>query len=168
MKRCTKCGTEYEATLENFSKEGRVKCGLNAQCRNCVRKANRTYAQFCPDRVKTSQQRYAQSERGKEKGREKVKRHYATLYGYFNSLFPNLKTRCSRQESYVRKGIQCKFESAEQLRNYVLEIMQVDPRGKQCHRIDNDGNYEPGNIEFLASKEHGEKHRKTGAVVCRY
>lgn len=38
-----------------------------------------------------------------------------------------------------------------------------DPRGKQCHRPDNDGDYEPGNIEFLDPDEHRRVHEEMEA-----
>ncbi len=43
MKKCTKCGTEYEATRENFYANKRHKGGLASSCKNCKYVLSRKY-----------------------------------------------------------------------------------------------------------------------------
>ena len=43
MKKCSKCGEEYLATLEYFSARKRNKCGLHEQCRTCRSNRDKEY-----------------------------------------------------------------------------------------------------------------------------
>jgi hypothetical protein len=56
------------------------------------------------------------------------------------------------------------FESADEFVYYVMYILQIDPRGKHCHRILTSGNYEPGNIEFVTREVHDKIHAGMRAV----
>jgi len=94
-----------------------------------------------------------------------VKRYGSSIKGCLQVRFQAIKQRCTnkKQRLYYRyggRGIKVKFKSLDDFRDYVMNELKVDPRGKHIHRIDNDGHYERGNIEFLTSKEHGLKHRK--------
>lgn len=60
--------------------------------------------------------------------------------------------------SYTKKMIFNLFVSPEELIEYVMDKLKVDPRGLHCHRIDNSGHYEKGNIEFLTRVEHDKVH----------
>lgn len=148
MKKCTKCKVEYEATLEKFPSNAKAKDGLGSWCKVCVRELNR--ASYSKNRDR----RLAQ------------KREYgATLNGHLRRVYKNMNRRCSGQsgnhkdQSYSTKGVKNKFVNYYDFYDWVIRIMCEDPRGKQIHRIDNDGHYEPGNIEFLTPEEHKDKHK---------
>jgi hypothetical protein len=143
MKTCTKCKTELEATLENFGKAKQHSDGLKSWCRVCTRVASSEYRQTTAGRAYF-----------KEYGEKYHKGYRATLGGYLGELFNNMNQRCSRQNSYVAKYICNEFRSAADLYEHVVNELKVDPRGKDCHRIDNDGNYARGNIEFLTEADH--------------
>jgi hypothetical protein len=151
-KTCTKCKVGYEATPENFPSAKRNKDGLSSWCRSCSRAATRK-----------RQAIYSQTPEGKATR----KRYCGTINGDLHRKFDNITDRCSKNKSYIRKGIMNLFESVEDLIDYVVDVLQVNPIGLQCHRIDNDGHYEPGNIEFLTKIEHDKIHvemRKSCAV----
>ncbi len=68
------------------------------------------------------------------------------------------KSEYLRDKCYATKGTKNLFESSDAFINYVVDVMQIDPRGLEIHRIDNGGHYEPGNIEFLTKLEHVNVH----------
>lgn len=74
-----------------------------------------------------------------------------------------MKQRCTspaykNYKNYGGRGIKVCFKSANEFVDYVINILQVDPRGLQVDRIDNNGNYEPGNIRFVTHLEN--QHNK--------
>ena len=142
MKRCSKC--EVEQLLAAFSKRAVSWDGLQYKCKGCCKKAKRNYQQT-------------------PKGRASCKRShtkfYSTVKGYLCNTFKNMGQRCNdpknnRYKWYGGRGISVKFESLDDFRNYVMGVLQVDPRGLQIDRIDNDGDYEKGNIRFVTRKEN--------------
>ena len=142
-KACSKCGESKDATLENFGSEKRCKDGLTSACRNCSRASNRRW-------------------RGSEAGHISHRKFNATVKGAVSTLFYHLGERCSTNKGYMAKGIKNKFRTCADLRDYIVNILQVDPRGKHCHRVNNDGHYEPGNIEFLDPEVHKRIHVELG------
>ena len=79
---------------------------------------------------------------------------------YLRRLYNNIKQRCKNQRSYIAKGIECKFESVEDFTDYVIYVLQVSPRGLDCHRINDAGHYKRGNIEFITFARHRKIHIK--------
>lgn len=63
------------------------------------------------------------------------------------------KTSHPKYRYYGGRGIECRFTSDEFV-DYVVNVLKVDPRGLECDRIDNDGHYEKGNIQFITHKEN--------------
>ncbi len=88
---------------------------------------------------------------------DRVHKYAHTVKGYLRGLHRHMTERCVKQNSYV--NIENRFTSDEFL-DYVMNILQIDPRGLDCHRIDNEGHYEPGNIEFITEEEHVARHRE--------
>lgn len=152
---CTKCKEPKEATPENFGLDRRLKDGLTSRCRECRRVRNKNYRAANEEKIVTREKGYRATHRGEHQARSR--KYRATANGYLRNLYGCIKQRCKMQESYIGKGIKCRFTSDEFV-EYIMNIMQVDPRGKDIHRIDNEGHYAPGNIEFLTQAEHGERH----------
>ncbi len=173
MKACSKCKIEYPATAKYFGPDKRASDGFKSQCRVCRRAYYKEYQRSDKgkarqhryykrnkDKIRACQKEYQQSDKGRAGGKKAYEVYYATLNGHLNRVYHNMTTRCVRQESYTNKGIRNNFESPDDLIDYVTNVLKVDPRGLHCHRPDNDGHYERGNIEFLTEKEHIEKHSK--------
>jgi transposase len=98
-----------------------------------------------------------------QKGQKKMK----TIEKHVEKLYTSMKTRCNGElgeghDSYTENNIFCMFKSAEDLYGYIINALGTDPRDLECHRIDNAGHYEPGNIVFLTKMEHGQEHKGTG------
>ncbi len=142
-KTCTRCNKELPATLEYFYKDRRAKCGLQSYCKVC-------------DKV------YRRSPTGRVSKKKADAKSYSAIRGYLQVVFSNMKRRCEnpkhpQYKNYGGRGIKVCFESSEVFIRYVVDILQVDPRGTpplQIDRINNEGNYERGNIRFISHKEN--------------
>lgn len=173
---CTKCGIEYPATAEYFYRDKSRKDGLKSHCKRCCA----VYQQS--EKGKAVIRRYQRTEKGKvtgraavkryqqtEKGRVTNKRYYNTLKGYLCTVYHHIKQRCTNPKcrsykDYGGRGIKCFFGSLDGFRNYVMNILQIDPRGLEIDRIDNDGHYEPGNIRFVTCKENNNNKGRRGEL----
>jgi hypothetical protein len=57
--------------------------------------------------------------------------------------------------AYGGRGIEVKFESPEHFIRWMLEhLPHPDYKSVQIDRINNDGNYEPGNLRFVTAKQN--------------
>ena len=106
--------------------------------------------------------------KGKEKGKRADVKYRSTLIGNIRRKYYCMLQRCNDENHpafsrYGGKGIKCEFTSSQDFVNYVVDELGADPRGKETHRIDVGGNYCRGNIEFLTTEEHRQKH-KTGCI----
>ncbi|MEK0337843.1 MAG: hypothetical protein QQN41_10460, partial [Nitrosopumilus sp.] len=90
--------------------------------------------------------------------KKNCKKYYSTINGHLQGIFAAMKHRCSNPNCptfkyYGKRGIEVCFTSDEFV-DYVVNELQVDPRGLTIDRIDNSGNYEKGNIQFVTQKEN--------------
>jgi hypothetical protein len=133
MKQCSVCMGLFPADEQHFGKCSRLPGGLRPECRQCKREADADYRN--------------------------------SIHGYLKRTYSDIVRRCSGQSKdprhayCVKQGINVLFRSASEFVDYVINILQVDPRGKDCHRILTSGDYAPGNIVFLESADHKEVHR---------
>jgi len=158
---CTKCERELSATTKYFYPDKGHKGGIHSWCKVCCRGRAKERYQKNSEGIKERSKIYHQLH--PEYNKEHHKKNYATINGYLRQTYNDIQKRCTNPkrrdyERYGGRGIKNKFKSREGFTNYVLNVLKIDPRGLQTHRIDNDGHYEKGNIEFLTPKEHGLKH----------
>lgn len=179
-KQCTKCFDWFPATLEYFYKKSGAGI-LHPQCKSCLLRIQKEYRQTIKGRAvqKRANKKYRQTSKGKAITRGIKKRYYekyattiiqgrkdyySTVKGKLRLIFNNMFARCNKSchpsyKNYGRRGIKVCFTSDEFV-SYVMDEMQVDPRGLQIDRIDNGGNYERGNIRFVTHKENQQNKRE--------
>jgi len=167
MKTCTKCGNEYPATMEYFSTHKQTKDKLQSWCRKCVGKIQKDYQRHNRKRINEVKRKYRRQHL--EKIIKQEKKYRQSLNGRLRSRFYNIKQRCNNSEhqsykNYGGRGIKCLFKSANEFVDYVksnLGIKNINQiNGLAIDRIDNDGNYEPGNIRFVTYSENLKNKRK--------
>ena len=122
---------------------------------------------------KKTVKRYSQSEKGKltrrkywqsEEGKQCNRKYRQTIKGCLHAVYANLKQRCNNPKTrnyknYGGRGIKNKFKSVNEFIDYIINVLQIDPRRLQIDRIDNDGHYEKGNIRFITAKENANNRR---------
>lgn len=175
IKICTKCG-EFKAYFD-FHTCKRAKGGLRSHCKICAAKSHKEY-QLTPE-GKAAQNKAYNKYRSTIKGKATLAKHHnrnrSTIKGYLCSRYHRLYYRCNNPKCnvynyYGGRGIKCLFKNGEAFIDYVINVCGLDTldkiKSKDIHRIDNDGNYEPGNLEFLLPQEHKAKHRELRKAVC--
>lgn len=96
----------------------------------------------------------------REIDRRHYRKHYNTLRGRLYQKYTDLNFRCNNPKSpaykdYGGRGIQNLFPSFDAFFSYITndlgitKFSQID--GLQIDRINNNGNYEPGNIRFVTA-----------------
>ncbi len=123
-----------------FNKCSGRKDGLQRYCKKCIRA-------------------YPQKSRRAEK-----KIYYRTIVGCLKQKFAAMKFRCNNPTAhnfanYGGRGVFVKFENSQEFVDYVINNLRVDPRGLEIDRINNDGHYEPGNIQFVTRDENLKKRK---------
>ena len=177
-KTCTKCSIEYPATPEYFYADRALKSGLRARCKECCKQTDKKYRENHKEKILMYRKQYYQlhkekaniydkkyRQQHKEEMRARCRAYYRTVNGRLRTTYREIQRRCSNPDAisykyYGGRGIKCLFETSDELIDYVVNELGVNPVGKQCHRIDNDGHYERGNITFLTAEKHRELHGK--------
>ena len=167
IKSCSKCKQEFPATAEYFYKRIAALDGLQSICKTC--KAIKNRKTYQTNRVKVLQRmkvRYpinrikllGYQQQYRKTHKEKLIEYRTSICGHLRSIYGAMIDRCNnpKRHNYNRyggRGIKCLFTSNEFV-DYVVNILQIDPRGLQIDRIDNNGHYESGNIRFVTGKEN--------------
>jgi len=157
---CSQCSNVYPATTEFFHVASSIACGLRAACKSCTALKNKRYWKTVNGKAVIK--RYQQSERGKTMSQLGQRRRHLTVEGYLRNVLKGIRQRCYNPnvaiyKYYGGRGIECKFTSSRDFIDWVVNVLQVDPRGLDCDRIDDNGHYEKGNIQFIT---HGDNIRK--------
>lgn len=177
-KTCTRCFAILPTTLDFFYKHPATKDGLSSRCIICVKLCSVLSQQT--ERGKATAERchkrYAKTARGKAVAVQARKKfiaskhgpaamkqwrqtYYSTVRGHLNSIFSSMKQRCkdsghTNYKWYGGRGIKVCFRSFNEFADYVINELQIDPRELTIDRINNNGNYERGNIRFITQAEN--------------
>lgn len=145
-KRCTRC--KKRKPLFEFSKQSDNKDGLRCGCKKCLNQQGKKYYQLNrTERLKCD------------------KAYRKTLVGGLRRRFSGIKQRCSNPKNvaykyYGGRGIKCLFKNANEFIDYIINKLQIDPRGLQVDRIKNNGHYKKGNIRIITAKVNVNNRRK--------
>jgi len=160
QKLCSRCSVWKP--LSKYRKDSRRRDDRQSHCNKCLCEQNKIYQK----EHKTEIILYRQTH--KVEAAEWSKKYRQTLNGYLRSCYYSLNRRCNssnfkQYKDYGGRGIKNLFKSFGNFYQYVtinLELTYNDIKGKQIDRINNDGHYKPGNIQFLTRAKHLIKHRK--------
>ncbi len=172
-KRCSHCGKHR--LFSKFYVNKRAKNGLSSWCKRCHTTANVKHYNTHKNNPQYQARRKAEYDRHYKKCSD-------TVGNYLCYLFGRMKSRCKSSKNIKRKRfgdikIECSFKSANKFIDYVVDVLQVDPRGLQIDRIDDLKGFVPGNIRFVTCAESGKGNRKTrrkcsskykGVSWCKY
>ena len=146
MKTCSNCRLSKDDN--QFYKDRQKKNGLTSCCKSCFK--------LYSDSHKIERANYAQQYRH---------RNRKTLIGYIRCLFGTIKQRCNnpnrnQYKDYGGRGIKVLFESSDEFVDYIVDVLKIDPRGLEIDRVNNNGNYEKGNIRFVTPQENCNNRRR--------
>ena len=161
MKKCSKYETEYPARTEYFYLDKRAKDGLGSQCKQCHGECGKKYRDTHKNEVVEHNRKYHTIHRVERVGRDNE--HRKTIPYRITKILSGIKQRCYNHncdcyKHYGGRGITLEFTRKE-LEDWLSEN-NIDPRGLDIHRKDNDGNYTLDNIEFLTHSEHTTLHKR--------
>ena len=177
MKACTKC-TSLKGLIE-FGKSSRAKDGLSSWCKKCTREASkvRNKERYERDplfrkRLNTDRkERYTFDPPYVEAISKAVERHLLK-----NPMLPTWKAMINRcynldrnnYKNYGGRGIAVCEDwrdkgGYKKWYEYISKLPHFDEKGYTQDRINNDGNYEPGNMRWATRKEQNinKRHRNT-------
>lgn len=146
MKQCPKC--KIKKANAEFSRSRQKKDGLQSWCKCC----GKVYRIKHKTRSRNS----------------RIKDRRSSLRAYLRIRWECIKSRCTNPNAnnyhrYGGKGVCCLFGSFNSFFQHVVSDLGYTTiaalKSKETHRINN-GNYQPGNIEFLTPKQHRAKHRE--------
>lgn len=156
---CSKC--EKEKSITDFSKNKPRKGGLQCWCKQCLTE----YQQIHKIESNKSKKKYQQTH--KVEKAKYMKMYRQSIEGYLRARFTSIEYRCSNPKepnykNYGGRRIKNLFASFSDFFDYVTINLGFDCyekiKGLHIHRINNNGHYEHGNIEFLTIFEHRAKH----------
>ncbi len=138
MLECTKCRVfkgEHEFAVAKRNPSGR-----QYWCRKC----SRAYSKANYEKQYGNKKKALQQWRKTNEGKLAIRYH-------------DIKARClnskhKKYKDYGGRGIKCLFKTSKEFVDYIFSELEID-------RIDNNGNYEPGNIRLTTSKENSNNRR---------
>ena len=156
-KLCSKC--KQRKPLAAFSKRAASRDGVCHHCKSCIAE----YYQVNRTKITEQHWKYNQTHKAEKAEYDRTRRQ--TIVGHLRRLFESMKYRCTNPKCpgykyYGGRNIKVCFESFNDFCNYVINILKVDPRGLTIDRIDNNGNYEPSNIQFITQAENNRNKGK--------
>ena len=165
MKTCSKCGVEFPVTPEYFFRNCNTKDGLQGYCKSCKIEHDQAYCQV--HKIEKAEHNRTHYQAHKTEKAEYNWTRRQTIEGHLENIFGSMKQRCNdpkhpNYKNYGGRGIRVCFESLDDFRDYVMNVLQVDPHELQIDRINNDGNYERGNIRFVTHRENQQNKGRQG------
>lgn len=120
------------------------------------------------DKIINKQRKYIKNNKDKEKTRKKIDKQNNPIRYSLYWRWKNMINRCSKQKdkdylNYGARGISviAPLDNFQEYKKYVISLVEKpeDIIGMHIDRIDNDGNYEIGNLRVITVKENLENSR---------
>lgn len=115
----------------------------------------------CKNRKDGLQKECKQCQLKRQRGSDKYKRYRNTIRGQLREVYSKINYRCKNPKcpaykDYGARGIENKFESFEEFFGYITKELNINPQKLTIDRIDNNGNYEYGNIRFVTKAKNNQ------------
>ena len=162
MKRCTKCGNDYQATSEFFCSEKRNRNGLHGQCKECKKLYDKAYRIKNKARIDARIKRYVkensqQVKESRHKGYVKHREERLDRMKVYAKSHPEVNRKASK--TYAEKNPEKK--KAHQLLNAAVRAGKI-LRPEICEQCKKKSNVEahhedyskPYDVEWLCRKCH--------------
>lgn len=161
VKQCSKC--KERKSFSEFYKDKRRKDDLRSCCKKCYGDRTQKYYQANKDKYAEYLRKYRQTHRIEYL--ENARKYRKTIIGCLRKRFTQIKQRCGNPknksyENYGGREIKCLFKDVNEFIDYVVNELQINPYELHIDRIDNDGNYEKGNIRFVTQAENNKNNRR--------
>lgn len=132
---CTYCGNKFQALISNINRGRQHSCG-------CMK------GKFLVDSKHTH-------------GASKTR-----LYRMYHHIKERCESpTCKEYKWYGARGIQCKFNTFEEFRDYAMQNGYGEDLS--CERIDVNGNYEPGNVSFIPLRMQARNTRSNVQITYK-
>ena len=177
MKTCRTCKIEKE--LSNFYKDKQKKDGLYPSCKECVKirvmKYNKVHKQekaiYDKQRCKKLKKKLAKLKHEyylKNKERIKYNEEQRHIKYPWKRIFMGIKDRCNNPnnhayKNYGERGIENFLEEKDVKFLYIRDNAK-NMKNPSIDRIDNDGNYELSNCEFIEKIENTVKDKRKSVI----
>jgi 5-methylcytosine-specific restriction endonuclease McrA len=151
FKRCTKCGTEYPATLEFFDQNKDGQFGLHSCCKQCRSEKARKWREQNSERCASNDRRWAENnrERVAEKTRRYRERHPEQIAEYVQYV----------KASHPRRhaDAQQRYRHAYPDKKYVRtpEQSRVANQRRRARQLHSDGRFSVADIQHKYEMQKG-------------
>jgi hypothetical protein len=171
-KYCSKC--KLYKNLDEFSKNKNAKYGLNCWCKSCQKKCNhdyyyanqekqkaysRNYNKVHKSEIKIKKQTYSKAHRKEINAKDKLWRKKNP----WKYIYAGIKQRCNNKKNkdyinYGKQGVKCLITEKEV--KFLYERDKANTmRSPTIDRINNKGNYELSNCQFIERVQNSIKDK---------
>ena len=180
MKNCTKC--KIEKSSEEFSLNKSTLDGKRSYCRDCANIARKKYYKENPEKEKALHKKYYND--NLEKIKVIQKKYYKKNFRKYKLnqkkwleenpwavTFKSIKQRCNNPnnahyKNYGGRGIKCLITADELKQLWIRDNASLQKK-PSIDRIDNDGNYEFVNCQYIEMTENLKKQHVDRKIQVR-
>jgi hypothetical protein len=127
VKKCCRCGIEYESSLSNFGKSSRSKDGLRGECKKCTALDNKKHREADPEKTKAhkklDRERHGDAIRARDRAYSKSERGRMISAKWSNE---NREHKRERRRLYdiKRRAIDPAYKVLTNYRSYLVRVLK--------------------------------------------